>query len=405
MRLKMTSVTQQQWLFGLISFALTVPNTYLLLGLPLLMRQYNWSGTEIGLFQLAALPAAFKFLLAIPIQYYQLGRKHYCNWLLILMVVLIILLAILAVNSWIDQPLWLFVLVFMTLFLISWIDIPLNALLVKLIPHDQQLYSGSIRSISLFLGAIFGSGIMLTVQYHWGWSAPFLIIIFTLLLSLLIIKFIPETEAKHIPQAQLRMRQVMHDWQSFFNQPGSLRWILFLLTCFPTVAAVWIYQKPFLLDQGMAANHVAWIIGVGGGIVGSLFSLMGNKIMNYLSINKILPLCIGWAMITLTMLWLSIIFSLSINYLIISLFLIASSMGIASTLFIGLMFNFTRQTKRASDYGLQASLFVIARILIPIIAGVMLDLGGYQLMLGCLALIMLGLFIFSVLTYQQQISK
>ncbi|OCG27854.1 hypothetical protein A9G11_12215 [Gilliamella sp. wkB108] len=127
--------------------------------------------------------------------------------------------------------------------------------------------------------------------------------------------------------------------------------------------------------------------------------------MNYLSINKILPLCIGWAMITLTTLWLSIIFSLSITFLIISLFLIASSMGIASTLFIGLMFNFTRQTKRASDYGLQASLFVIARILIPIIAGVMLDLGGYQLMLGCLSLIMLGLFIFSVLTCQQQISK
>lgn len=46
-------------LFGWINFALTAPAIYLWLGLPLVMRQQGWSGAEIGLFQLAGLPAVF----------------------------------------------------------------------------------------------------------------------------------------------------------------------------------------------------------------------------------------------------------------------------------------------------------------------------------------------------------
>ena len=44
-------------LFGWLNLALAVPGIYLMFGMPLVMRQYGWSGTEIGLFQLAGLPA------------------------------------------------------------------------------------------------------------------------------------------------------------------------------------------------------------------------------------------------------------------------------------------------------------------------------------------------------------
>ena len=32
------------------------------------MRQHGWSGIDIGLFQLAGLPALFKFALALPVE-------------------------------------------------------------------------------------------------------------------------------------------------------------------------------------------------------------------------------------------------------------------------------------------------------------------------------------------------
>ncbi|WHL26957.1 hypothetical protein QJS63_20360 [Pseudomonas juntendi] len=53
-----------------------MPSIYLMFGLPLVMRQYGWSGTEIGLFQLAGLPAVFKFLMAVPVQRVRLGARR-----------------------------------------------------------------------------------------------------------------------------------------------------------------------------------------------------------------------------------------------------------------------------------------------------------------------------------------
>ena len=50
-----------QVLFGWLNLALAIPSIYLMFGMPLVMRQYGWSGTEIGLFQLAGLPAVFLF--------------------------------------------------------------------------------------------------------------------------------------------------------------------------------------------------------------------------------------------------------------------------------------------------------------------------------------------------------
>ena len=47
-----------QMVFGLLHLAMTAPMIYLALGLPLLMRQHGWSGLDIGLFQLAGIPAA-----------------------------------------------------------------------------------------------------------------------------------------------------------------------------------------------------------------------------------------------------------------------------------------------------------------------------------------------------------
>lgn len=81
-----------QAVFGWMNFMLAIPGIYLLLGLPLTMREYGWSGMEIGLFQLAGLPAVLKFLLALPVQRFSPGKRHYSNWVLLLVLPLVVLL-------------------------------------------------------------------------------------------------------------------------------------------------------------------------------------------------------------------------------------------------------------------------------------------------------------------------
>jgi len=47
----------------------------------------------------------------------------------------------------------------------------------------------------------------------------------------------------------------------------------------------------------------------------------------------------------------------------------------------------------ALDYGIQASLFVLGRSVIPLAAGVVLDGGGYGVMLGCVTLALAGIWL------------
>ena len=65
---------------------------------------------------------------------------------------------------------------------------------------------------------------------------------------------------------------------------------------------------------------------------------------------------------------------------------LAVAMGVASALAFALMMEFARDGWRAADYGLQASLFTLARIAVVLPAGLLLDRLGYPGMLAALAI-------------------
>ena len=109
-----------QLAFGWMNLVLAVPAIYLMFGMPLVMRQHGWSGTEIGLFQLAALPAVFKFLLALPVQRLRLGRGHFVHWLLLLGAVLLALFWLIGRHNLIEQRLPLFALTFAISIAATW---------------------------------------------------------------------------------------------------------------------------------------------------------------------------------------------------------------------------------------------------------------------------------------------
>ncbi|WP_300001886.1 MFS transporter [uncultured Cedecea sp.] len=383
----MSQITTQRYglcqaIFGWMNFVLVIPGIYLLLGLPLTMREYGWSGTEIGLFQLAGLPAVFKFLLALPVQRFRPGKRHYSNWVLWLVLPLAALLWLISDQSILAHRIPLFLLALGISLLTTWVDIPLNALVVKLLPRSEQMRAGSIRSMALFLGAIVGGGVMLVLQGLWGWEAPFFLMLAGLLVGLLLMSLLKEdkllTTAPEIPH------QPLTDFAGFFRQPEARLWTLLLMTCFPFVGAAWLYMKPLLLDSGVKAQDVAWIVGVGGGIVGAMASVFSGRLVRYLGIARAIPCYLLAALLALGALTLAVVFKWDQRWLMSSIFLVAVAMGGISSLMFGLMMFFTRNERRAADYGLQASLFVVTRLTFPIGAGALLDLGGYSLMLSAL---------------------
>ncbi|MEL6794470.1 MAG: MFS transporter, partial [Pseudomonadota bacterium] len=58
-----------------------IPFFFVVMALPIIMRQEGHSATTIGLVQLAGLPYVFKFLWAPLIDRFKLGRDRYKSWI------------------------------------------------------------------------------------------------------------------------------------------------------------------------------------------------------------------------------------------------------------------------------------------------------------------------------------
>lgn len=248
-----------QALFAWLHLALTAPSVYLWLGLPLLMRQQGWSGVQIGLFQLAGLPAVAKFLLARPVER---GQRRYRAWGVGLCLALAAVLVLLGWADLLASPAQLFALAFAAALLATWADIPVNALAIRRLPAGEQLRAGALRSAALSLGAIAGGGLMLLVQLRWGWRAPFWALAGMLVLGAALLCLLqPEPDGGRAARVPTSLWQ---DWRGYIAQPGARGWTLLLVLYFPFVGTAWFYLKPLLLDLGFDAQRVAQIAGVGG---------------------------------------------------------------------------------------------------------------------------------------------
>lgn len=383
--MKELNVWGAQLLFGWMNLVLAVPSIYLMLGMPLVMRQHGWSGTEIGLFQLAALPAIFKLLLAMPVQRVRFGAGHFVNWLWLLAVLLLVLYVGIGRADLINERIPLFALTFAISIVATWMDIPLNALAVQYLPRTEQLRAGSIRSAALFLGAIVGAGVMVLIQAKWGWRAPFIIMGLALLLGCVPFVWLrAKADLQRVAEPQAQSSFVA-DWISFFSQTGAKQWTSVLLTSFPFIGAVWFYLKPLMLDQGMLLEDVAWTVGIAGGVTGAVFSLIGGRLASLLGAARAIPIYLLVALVSLLLLTMAVWGQWGHAWLVVIAMLIAASMGAVSALLFGLTMFFTRRQRNASDYGLQSTIFTLTRMAVPVMAGVILDHFGQVTMLGVLS--------------------
>ncbi|PZU27027.1 MAG: MFS transporter [Stenotrophomonas sp.] len=358
-----------QLLIGWLNFALVAPSIFLYLGLPMIMRQHGWSGTDIGVFQLAGLPAIAKFLLAAPIER---GEPRYRRWSLLLGAAYVASLLLLATQDVATTSrITLFTLVFTASLMATWVDIPLNALAIQSLPAEERLRAGAIRSAATSLGAIVGGGAMLLLYARQGWGSAFLALAALLGVGLLLLPLLCTQNTAPAEPAQSRGR-----WRSYFSEPARRRWTVLVLLYFPCIGAAWIYLKPLLLDLGMAPERIALLVGVGGGTVAAAASLFGARIAKKYGSDRAL---VNFAIINLgalLLLWAVTALHLGMLSTIVAIIAVAAAMGMSSGLVFGLMMSFTRSGLAAMDYGIQSSLFACSRILVPLMAGVLLDHGG-----------------------------
>ncbi len=377
-----------QALFGWLHLALTAPSVYLWLGLPLVLRQHGWSGTAIGLFQLAGLPALAKFALAAPVEARGAsGHPRYRAWALVLCLGYAAVLLALGWQQLLADRLWLFGLASAAALAATWADIPVSALAIRLLTPEERLRAGGVRAAALSLGAIVGGGAMLLVQARWGWRAPFACLAGALGLGALLLACIVGGEPNEVPaDAQAPAREGLAAMvRGYGAQPGVWRWTLVLVSHFPFIGAAWFYLKPLMLDHGFAPAQAALLAGMGGGVVAALAAAASPALTRRLGMARALPLYAALNVAALALLAAVVAAGGPAPGMVAAALCVAAAMGASSACIFGLMMQFARPRWQAFDYGLQASLFAGSRMLVPLAAGVALDAVGAAAMLAGLA--------------------
>ncbi len=381
------STTVRSWptqlLIGWLNFALVAPSIFLYLGLPMIMRQHGWSGTEIGLFQLAGLPAIAKFLLATPIERRPPSASGYRSWSVLLGLGYVLSLLMLASQDVATASRdTLFALVFLASLMATWADIPLNALAIQQLPDEERLRAGAIRSAATSLGAIVGGGAMLLVHARHGWVTTFLTLASLLAVGLALL---PLLQIRTPLPERCAMVPAGGRWRGYFADPTRRRWSLLVLLYFPCIGAAWVYLKPLLIDLGMPPQQIAMIVGIGGGSIAAAASLIGARVARRIGAARALTGFAVTNLLAIGLLWAVTALQVGLPATVLAIAAVAAAMGASSGLVFGLMMSFTRPGLAALDYGIQSSLFALSRTVVPLLAGILLDRGGHAGMLGGLA--------------------
>ncbi|HIE3983664.1 MFS transporter [Serratia marcescens] len=390
----------QQLLLGWLNLMLTAPVIYLFVGLPLVMRQNGWSGTDIGLIQMAGLPAMLKFVLATPVDRWRLGQQasSYCNWAIVLGLGYAGALLLIGMHDLRNTP---YALLFTLTMLVSlfgtWADVPVNALAIRILPESERMRAGAIRSAATSLGAIVGGGLMLILQTRLGWVWPFYVLGLGMLYAVGLVSLLrPRANGTMVESFVVAPRAGLREWLGWFAITQHRVWAILLVLYYPLIGAIWVYLKPLMLDQGFAPERIAIIVGVVGGLIAAIASMAGSWISRRSGASAALPLFAVCNLLALGSLTTTVALSLGPRALITATMIVALVMGASAGLVFGLMMYHTRTGLSALDYGIQSSLFVIGRTMVPMLAGVLLDAGGYP---GMLASLMVGLGLVTLLAW------
>lgn len=375
-----------QFMFFWFNVSLTLPVTWLMLGLPMILHQQGWSGQALGLFQLAGLPAVIKLWLALPVERGRVFRQRYKGWGSLLWLGLAVLFALLSQFDLQQNKSLLFALLLCSSLLLAWCDVPVNALAIALFRQDEQVRAGSVRAVALFTGAVGGSGIMLLLWQHYGWALPCLLMSGAALLCALLLRLLPEPPAGEYRRIEM---------SGFFRQPGGKSWYPLCLLAFPFLGSGWLWLKPLLLDAGMPVQQVIMWVGVGGSITGAVVSLLGARWLNRQNASVALPFWLLFAALSLLLLAAGVSLNLSAALLLTISTLMAAAIGGLSALMFMLMMAFSREENRAVDYGIQASLFTLSRLSVPLFSGLLLDKFGGGVMLTMLSLCTLAVAVYA----------
>ena len=350
---------------------------FTLQGLPAVLRSEGISTSQIGLFYLAMLPWAVKFLWApyIEAKRKRSGLISHGRLIVLAQSSIVIILAGLALTSAIEQPRLLFIGVFLLALLSTIADISTDGLAVDQLPKHHRYLGNTMQVGGAYIGALFGGGlfIYLTGTYQWHIALLILmslIILMSLPTGVLLKKSVPSTGSP--PEHYPSLRQA-------WNRPSVRFGVFMVILCQTGTRGVQSMMMPYLFDNGLQLTDLGLLAAGGGAITGLFGVLVSTVLMKHLAPHIMLLACLGLEALIFAGFYLDAValFSGTLGLKILYIF----SAIVAATKFVALytlMMDWAYGKQAGVDFTVFQSTDMAIAIVMALISGGVIALIGYS---------------------------
>ena len=370
-----TTTLRRLGLLGALYFAQGLPFGFFVQALPVLLRQRNYSLDEIGLTSLLALPWALKFIWAPVVDrrwFPRLGRRR--TWILAMQLAAALTLGVLAIAPGTDTVVALMIAMMVLNLIAATQDIATDGLAVDILDHHERGLANGLQVAAYRVGMVIGGGVLLGLHDQLGQRGTFAAMAILTVLTTVPVALASEPPPPHETTASTPVTPTVH----FLRRRGVWRLLALIVAYKAGEAFAGGMLRPFLVDQGLDAKDVAWLVGTVGFVAGMAGALVGGAAVTRLGRRRSLVVFgIGQIVTVAGYASLAITGAPSMGELYAWCGVEHFASGAATAALFTCMMDWSGRSTSATDYTVQASAVVIATGIAAALSGFSAQAFGY----------------------------
>ncbi len=351
---------------------------FTLQGLPAVLKSQDVSTSQIGLFYLAILPWALKFLWSPYLEKIRKKGdtlKNHGYLVLFAQVAILVILGVLAFTQALHQLSLLFLCVFVLAMFSTIADMSTDGLAVDQLPRSKRRIGNVMQVGGAYLGAIFGGGLFIYLTGAVDWQVALFA-----LMGLVIIMSLPTLQLFSRTTSQPTIKDVSTpSLKSAFSRSKVRRGLFLIMLCQIGTRGVLSMMMPFLYEKGINLENLGLLVAGGGALTGFIGVGLSGWAIKHITAIKMLTICLAVEAILYTGFFLYSANLVNIPYMLEVLFILNAVISAAKFLALyTLMMEWSYGSQAGIDYSLFQSMDMIVTIVMAVLCGWLISYLGYS---------------------------
>ena len=355
----------------------SIPSTFFVMAIPVLLRQGGGSLQYIGILNLLLLPVILRFVWSPIVDRY----GSYRGWILAMQVGCIATMIGLGFFDWVSQ-FWIIFAICMAYTLLSTTqDIGVDGLAVRALAHDERPTGNAVQVAGGYFGTIVGGGAMIILFNHVGLPVNIAIICAVLIIPMLLL--LPYREP--VVKVEERIRPGFKAIWEVVRRPGMLRWMLVLVGYYFAPLMSMNLVRPMLVDRKVPLETIGFLFGVLSPLMGIAGCAVAPWIIRKLGRRRSL---IAFTVVAVLQIGCDSLLGagfIGIKTIYVLAAFLAFTYSFFGVLAYAIAMDKSNNGSAGTDFSVQITLLLVGQMLAGISAGFLGQALGYQKVFGIAA--------------------